>query len=61
MRPLIAHCHLGLGTLRAKLGRREQAHSELATAVELYRALEMRFWLSPAEAALAQVGGAEET
>jgi class 3 adenylate cyclase/tetratricopeptide (TPR) repeat protein len=57
MRPLVAHCHLGLGTLYAKIGRREQAHSELSTAIELYRAMEMTFWLPQAEAALAQVEG----
>ena len=54
MRPLQAHCHLGLGTLYAKAGRWEQARTELATAIELYRATEMMFWLPQAEAALAQ-------
>ena len=29
----------------------------LATAINLYRAMEMTFWLPQAEAALAQVGG----
>jgi tetratricopeptide (TPR) repeat protein len=57
MRPLVAHSHLGLGTLYAKLGRRAQAHAELSVAIELYRAMEMTFWLPQAEAALAQVGG----
>ena len=57
MRPLQAHCHLGLGTLYAKTGQREQARAELATAIELYRAMEMTFWLPQAEAALAQVEG----
>ena len=57
MRPLQAHCHLGLGTLYAKTVMREQARAELATAIELYRAMEMTFWLHPAEAALAQVEG----
>jgi class 3 adenylate cyclase/DNA-binding winged helix-turn-helix (wHTH) protein/tetratricopeptide (TPR) repeat protein len=52
MRPLQAHCHLGLGTLYGKLGLREQARAELSTAVELYRAMEMTFWLPQAEAAL---------
>ena len=33
----------------------EDAHAELATAIELYRAMEMTFWLPQAEAALAQV------
>jgi hypothetical protein len=55
MRPLQAHCHCGLGTLYAKSGRPEQARSELSTAIALYRAMEMTFWLLPAEAALARV------
>ena len=57
MRPLQAHCHRGLGTLYAKIGRREQARAELSTAIELYRAMDMTFWLPQAEAALAQVEG----
>jgi tetratricopeptide (TPR) repeat protein len=57
MRPLIAHCHLGIGTLYAKIGRREQAHAELSTAIALYRAMDMTFWLPEAEVALAQVEG----
>jgi tetratricopeptide (TPR) repeat protein len=55
MRPLQAHCHLGLGTLYAKIGRVEQARTELSAAIALYRAMEMTFWLPQAEAALAQV------
>ena len=54
MRPLQAHCHLGLGTLYAKIGRREQARAELSAAIDLYRAMEMTFWLPQAEAALAE-------
>jgi tetratricopeptide (TPR) repeat protein len=57
MRPLQAHCHCGLGTLYAQTGRREQARAELSSAIELYRAMEMTFWLPQAEAALAQVEG----
>jgi class 3 adenylate cyclase/tetratricopeptide (TPR) repeat protein len=56
MRPLQAHCHLGLGMLYVKTGQREQARTELSTAIELYRAMDMTFWLPQAEAALAQVG-----
>ena len=52
MRPLVAHCHHGLGTLYAKFGRGEQARAELSTAIELYRAMEMTFWLPQAEAVL---------
>jgi tetratricopeptide (TPR) repeat protein len=57
MRPLQAHGHCGLGTLFAKLGQREQARAELAIAIELYKAMEMTFWLPQAEAVLAQVEG----
>jgi tetratricopeptide (TPR) repeat protein len=55
MRPLQAHCHLGLGTLYAKTGQREQAHTELSAAITLYRAMDMTFWLPQTEATLAQV------
>ena len=55
MRPLVAHCHRGLGTLYLKMEQREQARAELSTAIELYRAMDMTFWLPRAEAALAQV------
>ena len=57
MRPLAAHCHRGLGTLYATIGRLEQARAEISTAIELYRAMDMTFWLPQAEAALAQVEG----
>jgi class 3 adenylate cyclase/tetratricopeptide (TPR) repeat protein len=53
MRPLVAHGHLGLGTLYAKVGQQEQARAELSTAIELYRAMEMTFWLPQAGALLA--------
>src|SRR5687768_2642021 len=56
MRPLAAHCHLGLGTLYQRVGRDEEARAELATAAEMYRAMEMTFWLAKAEAALAEAG-----
>jgi tetratricopeptide (TPR) repeat protein len=53
MRPLQAHCHHGLGTLYAKAAMRERARGELATAIDLYRAVDMLFWLPQAEAAMA--------
>ena len=55
MRPLVAHCHRGLGRLYAQLGQQEQARIALSTAIEMYRAMEMTFWLPETEAALAQV------
>ena len=55
MRPLQAHCHRGLGMLYAATGQREPAHTELSTAMEMYRAMDMIFWQPETEAALAQV------
>jgi tetratricopeptide (TPR) repeat protein len=55
MRPLQAHCHRGLGAVYAATGQRAQARTELSTAIALYRAMDMTFWLPQTEAALAQV------
>jgi tetratricopeptide (TPR) repeat protein len=57
MRPLQAHCHRGLGTLYTRTGQRQQAQGELSAAIDLYRAMDMTFWLPQTEAALAQVEG----
>jgi class 3 adenylate cyclase/tetratricopeptide (TPR) repeat protein len=54
MRPLLAHCQLGLGTLYARVGRLAHAHAALSTAIEHFRAMEMTFWLPQAEVMLAQ-------
>ena len=52
MRPLVAHCHLGLGKLCARLGKREQAREHLTTATTTYREMDMRFYLEQADAEL---------
>jgi hypothetical protein len=57
MRPLQAHCHHGLGTLYRHASQVEQARVELTTAIEMYRDMEMTFWLPETEAALAAVEG----
>jgi class 3 adenylate cyclase/tetratricopeptide (TPR) repeat protein len=57
MRPLMAHCHLGLGKLYAAIGCRAEVRAALTAAIDLYRAMDMTFWLPEAEAALAQVEG----
>jgi tetratricopeptide (TPR) repeat protein len=57
MRPLMAHCHQGLGRLYGQTGRGEEARVALSTAIDLYRAMDMTFWLPQADAALAQVEG----
>jgi len=55
MRPLLAHCHLGLGKLYRRTGKHEQAREHLAIATTMFREMEMRFWLEQAEAELAAV------
>ena len=57
MRPLIAHCHLGLGKLYRRTGNREQASEHITTAT-MYREMDMRFWLEQAKAVtIDPVGG----
>jgi tetratricopeptide (TPR) repeat protein len=57
MRPLVAHCHRGLGTLYATTGQQEEARSALWTARTMYQAMAMTYWLPETAAALAQVEG----
>jgi hypothetical protein len=50
MRPLVAHCHLGLGKLYRRTDKREQAQEHLTTATTMYREMGMTYWLEKAEA-----------
>jgi class 3 adenylate cyclase/tetratricopeptide (TPR) repeat protein len=50
MRPLVAHCHIGLGKLYRRTGKREQAQEHLTTATTMYREMGMAYWLDKAEA-----------
>ena len=52
MRPLVAHCRLGLGRLARRRGDRAGAEPHLAAAVALLGEMEMGLWLGPAEAEL---------
>jgi hypothetical protein len=52
MRPLVAHCHLGLGKLSRRTDRREQAREHLTTATTMYREMGMTYWLDRATAEL---------
>ena len=56
MRPLVAHCHLGLGKLYRRTGKRQQAQEYLSTARTMYREMDMGFWLAQAEAELQELG-----
>jgi tetratricopeptide (TPR) repeat protein len=55
MRPLVAHCHLGLGKLYRRTGKRDQSRDHLTTATTMYREMDMPFWLEQAEAELPQL------
>ena len=50
MRPLVAHCHLGLGTLYRRTDKREHTHEHFATATMMYRDMGMAYWLEKAQA-----------
>ncbi len=54
MRPLTAHCRLGLGETARLLGDSPGAETHLETAAGLFRAMEMRFWEARS---LAELGG----
>jgi tetratricopeptide (TPR) repeat protein len=50
MRPLVAHCHLGLGKLYRRTGKREQAREHLTTAATMYGEMGMTYWVEKVEA-----------
>jgi tetratricopeptide (TPR) repeat protein len=56
MRPLIARCHLGLGRLDRRTGKRHEAQEHLATATAMFREMAMRFWVEQAEAEMRTLG-----
>jgi tetratricopeptide (TPR) repeat protein len=56
MRPLVAHCHLGLGKLYHRTDKREQAQEHLTTATTMYRDMGMTYWLEKAEAEMRELG-----
>ena len=54
MRPLVAHCHFGLGQIYLRTSRRDQARDHLTTATTMYREMDMPFWLAQAEAEMSR-------
>jgi class 3 adenylate cyclase/tetratricopeptide (TPR) repeat protein len=59
MRPLVAHCHLGLGKLYRSTGKPEDARENLAAAMTMYRELDMSFWLEQGKIDMTNSGDAE--
>jgi hypothetical protein len=55
MRPLVAHCHLGLGKLYRRTGKQHEAQEHLRAATAMYREMDMAFWLQQAEAEMSAV------
>jgi tetratricopeptide (TPR) repeat protein len=56
MRPLVAHCHVGLGKLYRRTGKQQQAKEHLTTATAMMREMGMGLWLENAEAELKELG-----
>jgi len=53
---LVAHCHLGLGKLYGRTGKRELAQEHLTSATTMYREMGMTYWV---EQAGSEIRGAE--
>ncbi len=49
-RPLAARCHLGLGKLYRRAGKRQEAQEHLTTAATMYHEMGMQSWLERVEA-----------
>ena len=49
MRPLQAHCHLGLEKLYRRATKRQEAQEHLTAATAMYRDMSMRFWFENIE------------
>jgi class 3 adenylate cyclase/DNA-binding winged helix-turn-helix (wHTH) protein/tetratricopeptide (TPR) repeat protein len=56
MRPLVAHCHIGLGKLHRQMGNWAQAQEHLTIATAIYSEMHMTYWLEQAVAELRQLG-----
>ncbi len=49
MRPLLAHCHLGLGVLCRSTGKAAQAQGHMGAAITMCREMDMRAWTEKTE------------
>jgi len=59
MRPLMAHCHFGLGRLYRRTGKLEQAEEHLTTATAMYGEMRMTYWLEKLEKGMSSLGAPE--
>jgi hypothetical protein len=56
MRPLIAHCHLGLGRRYMRTTKRAESDEHFSAATSMYREIEVTYWLEKAEAEMRELG-----
>jgi hypothetical protein len=49
MRPLVAHCHAGLGAIARHSDKPRAAREHFVVAARMYRELDMPFWLPDVE------------
>jgi len=56
VRPLVAHCHLGLGKLYRRTGKRQEAQEHVTTASTMYREMGMTYWLQETDSEMAALG-----
>jgi class 3 adenylate cyclase/tetratricopeptide (TPR) repeat protein len=56
MRPVVARCHLGLGALYRRLGKRPEAREHLVVALAMLREMDIRVGWDQAENALRDLG-----
>jgi class 3 adenylate cyclase/tetratricopeptide (TPR) repeat protein len=56
MRPVLAHCHVGLGKLYRRISKNEKAKTNLSDGIAMMREMEMGLWLARAEAELKEAG-----
>jgi hypothetical protein len=56
MRPLAAHCLLGLGGLHRRAGRDEHARAELGDALERFSVMGMTLWIERTKAEVEALG-----
>jgi len=55
LRPLLAHCHLGLGILSQRAGKHREAQGDLETAETMFGEMDMRYWRERAKMAMAEL------
>jgi class 3 adenylate cyclase/tetratricopeptide (TPR) repeat protein len=51
MRPLVAHCHLGLGKLYLRTGKQQERREHLTRATTMYREMDMTYWMEQSASA----------